>query len=137
MADVILTSGGLSLTRDMLAAPTPATAPYPPQFIAVASGQATVGRYWTGLQGETFRAPIVGRDAAGGAVIYHAFLNIGDNANQSVGAYALVAGADATSVPGGPGTYFAVGNEPNPFGKNATSTLNLDIILTVSGTVGS
>ena len=125
----VVTSGGLTAIRDFLYAGGDFAGP--PIYVAYGSGTIAVGRFDTIVPGETFRTPIVARDKSGLSVIYHWFVKKNDNANQTVGAYALVGGA-ATLTPNS-GTVYAIVNEPTPFSKDATTTYSGDWTLTVSG----
>ena len=129
MANVVLTSGGISLIRDWLIGLNPT----PPTHIALGSGTATIGRYMTQLPGETFRTSIVQADATGQAAIFHGFLTTTDNQNHSVYCYGLFAGA-ATDLPN-TGTLVAIASEAVPFSKNVINTFSVDLVLQVSGSV--
>jgi hypothetical protein len=134
MANAVLTSGGLAFFRDFAIGLNPT----PPMWIAVSSGTLpsppAPGRFWWQLPAETFRTAIVGADAAGTAAIFHAFLGLTDNQNQVVCYYGLYGGSGANGAANS-GTLIAVAAEPSPYGKNASSTVNLDLVLTMSGTV--
>lgn len=132
---MILTSGGVSLLLDYLAAGNPGDAPNPPFYFAVGSGTLPVTQYMVRLPGETFRQPIVATDTDGDQVIYHGYLDVTDNRQQTIGCYGVF-GGDATLALDS-GTLVAIANEQVPFVKDSTTTFSLDMVLTVSGAVGT
>lgn len=129
MATFILTSGGRSLIRDWLIGENP----NPPSWIAVGTSTNPVGYFLTAVPGETFRASIVSTDADGPNAVFHGFLGLADNAGNVIGNIGLI-GGDATGQ-AATGTLIAIGNVPSPFTKSAADTYQLDVTLTVSGTV--
>lgn len=133
MATAILTSGGISLIRDYLMGLNPT----PPFYVAVSSGTLpsppSPGLFWTQLPAETFRTGIVSWDASGQSAIAHVYLGLADNPNQSMCYYGLIGGN--ASLNANTGTLIAVLAEPAPFSKTSINTVNIDIVLTVSGTV--
>ena len=129
----VVTSGGLSLVRDYLAVTDPSSAPVPPTYIALGSGQVLPGYYMTAQPGENFRGGIVQRDKTGLSVIYHGFFGPADNQDQTVADYGLWAGAAASSQVG-TGILFALASGI-PFNKNTTNALSIDWTITASGVV--
>lgn len=129
----IITSGGLAWMQDCLAAGITLTMPTPPSYIVLGSGLTPPSHFMTTVPGETYRTPIVGRDKFGAGVTYHGFLNTSDNANQTVAVYGVVAGQ--ASAAANTGTLIAIVAESSPFSKDATKVLNVDVQVTVSGTL--
>lgn len=128
-----LTSGGLALLSQYLAASRNDLAPQPPQYIAFGSGTTPMGRFNTQIPGETYRQPISSRSRDGFRVTYGFFLNTADNQNQTIAVYGIFAG-EATAQ-GGTGTLLAYAQEPSPFGKSSGNTFAGDLPLTLSGTL--
>mgnify|MGYP001617857012 CR=1 FL=1 len=131
---LLLTSGGISLMRDFLGSPTADLSPGPPLYIAFASGTPPVTHFLTSLQGETYRTQIVRREITDRSVTYYGFLGATDN-NHLISAYGIIAGRNASFVPGGAGTLIACANEASPTYKGADETRTVQLTITVSGTI--
>ena len=120
--------------RDFLGAATSDLAPGPPQYIVFASGTPPVTHFVTALSGETFRTQIIRREITDRSVTYYGWLGPSDN-NHLISAYGIIAGRNASFVPGSTGTLIACGNEGTPSYKGADETRTVMLTLTVSGTI--
>ena len=157
----MMTSGGLSLIRDYLMQSDASAAPNAPLFIAVGSGTVPIGRFMTSVPGEYYREPIVQRDRAGLAAVYHAYFSsaaatqlypdvleaealaganipvssivavVAGNTGMTIGAYGLYAGNPSDII--GTGTLVAIAKEPVPFNKNTAISFNIDWSISISG----
>jgi hypothetical protein len=127
----VVTSGGLELIRDYLAAERAKDAPNPPSYVAFGSTALSAGRFLTAVPSEVFRTPIVQREAVGEAVVFHWFLSDTDASGETIATYGLFAGsanAEADS-----GTLVAIANEPSPFEKDGSLSYSGDWRMTISG----
>lgn len=123
----MLTSGGLTLIRDWLGN----TNPNPPLYIAVGSGQVTLGKYMTIVPGETWRGQISSITPQGFTVNFTTTLSTSDNPNQSVYCYGLIGGPATAAA--NTGTVVALQAEPSPYSKNASQTSTITFPITLSG----